>query len=243
MRRCPHCQAPNPESAPACHACGQLLAPIAAEPWLRWGELWQPRLLLRSLLPLLLLLLFRISFGRLLTVGMERVELRFLTFHLLSGLLLGAGVAWVRGAREPRAWGLWIAAGLAGGLLAEALEVWFTYRQIMGTITFYLWMWFGLPDTPALIYRILQGLRALGLALPLVLVALQGEKRLSRGLFVLLCLAAAVILRMPLRGIFLGWSYLVQGPQWASLAFYLGSMLPLLYACSLRPLTRPVQNT
>lgn len=242
MRRCPACQAPNPENAPACHVCGQLMPALEREPWLRLDDFWQPQILVRILPPLAVLLALRLSLGSLLTAGHDRQEWRFLLFHVLSGLVLGAGLAWVRGLSKPLDWAFWVATGLAGGLLCEALEVWYTYRHLMGTLTFYAWQWFQLPETPALIYRILQGLRALGLALPLLLLAWQGEKRLSRGLFALFCVGLAVAFRVPVRGAFVHWGGLGYALGLQATAFYALSALALFYGLGLKALTPGPKN-
>ncbi len=242
MRRCPHCQAPNPEQAAVCGACAQPLPPPVRESWLRLDDLWRPQALPRLGILLLLLLAFRIQAGPLLTAGAERMEARFLAFHLMQGLLLGLGAAWMRSSRSPLDWGLWVAAGLAGGLLAESLEVWYTYRQLMGMLTLLAWDWFGWQATPPLIYRILQGLRAAGLALPLLALALAQEKRFSRMLFAFALALAAVALRVPLRGAFLTWGGLAHAQGLAQAAWYLGSMAALLYALAPRPLTPGPQN-
>lgn len=218
------------------------MPPPPRQPWLRPDDLWFPRALARAAAPLLLWAAFRLSFGFLLTVGDLRVEERFIAFHLSTGLLAGAGLAWVRGLRAPGDWALWCAAGLAGGILAEALEVWYTYRHLMGTLTLFAWQWFELPATPALIYQMLQGLRAAGLYLPLLLLAWSGENRFSRGLFSLLMVALAVALRVPVRGAYLTWQGLDGAMGWTQLAWYAGSCLALLYGLGQSPLTARAES-
>jgi hypothetical protein len=212
---------------------------VPREPFVRWEDIVSGERLLRAMPPLLLLLAFRIQFGSLLSVGMQRVEWRFLAFHLATGLLIGAGLAWMRGERGPGRWAAWCATGLAGGLLAEALEVWFTYRHLMGTLTFYAWQWFELPPTPALVYQILQGLRAGGLFLPLLLLAWWGEKRFGSMLFMLALVLLAVWLRVPVRGAFLKWGALweLHPLGTVALGYYAASGLALFYALGRRPLT------
>jgi hypothetical protein len=237
MRRCPACQAANPESAKFCHACGAALPPLAAEPWFRWDDLWSPGALLRALAVTAVLLVYRLQFGYLLTAGAERVEERFLLFHVITGILLGAGLAWARRAKTPVAWAGWILGGLAGGMLTEALEVWYTYRHLMGTLTYYAFDWFGLPSSPALIYQILQGLRAAGLALPLLVLAATREKRFGYSVFAVLWALLAVFSRVQVRGAYLNWLALSTALGWSHAAWYALSILPLAYGFGSRALT------
>jgi hypothetical protein len=236
MRRCPVCQAANPSTARFCHACGSALPPVEAEPWFRLDDLWSPEALRRGLLAALLLLAYRLSFGGLLSAGPERQESRFLIFHVGSGLVLALGLAWARRERGLN-WLAWALGGLAGGLLCEALEVWYSYRHLMGTLTFYAFQWFGLPTTPPLIYQILQGLRAAGLALPLLALASTREKRFGYSVFALLWTVLAVVLRVPVRGFFLAWGALSVPEAWTQVAYYLGSALALAYGLGARRLT------
>jgi len=236
MRRCPSCQVPNPESAGFCHACGAALPLVQAEPWFRLDDLWDKAALLRGLAAALVLLAYRLSFGGLLTAGPERDESRFLLFHLGTGLVLGLGLAWSRRERGL-GWLGWALGGLAGGLFCESLEVWYTYRHLMGTLTFYAFQWFGLPTTPPLVYQILQGLRAAGLALPLLILAATREKRFGYTVFALGWALLAVALRVPVRGAFLAWGALGLGEAWIQAAYYLGSALALAYGLGARRLT------
>lgn len=243
MRRCPQCQSPNPSQAAFCSACGQPLPPLPREAPLRWDDLWCWPALKRAVPGLLALLAFRAQFGRMLFAGYERLEHRFLLFHLGTGLLLGLGLAWARGARRPGDWTPWVLAGVAGGLLAEGLEVWYTYRHLMGTLTFYAWHWLQLPPSQALVYQFLQGLRAFGLALPFLVLYWGLEKRFSRQLLGLVFLAMAVALRVPVRGFYLDWKGFLSPDALAHWGLYAGSMLALLYGLGLRGLTsRPVDR-
>jgi hypothetical protein len=237
MRRCPACGAPDPESAKFCHACGAPLPAVVTEPWFRLDDLWSPDAALRALAVTAAVLVYRLQFGGLLTAGAEREESRFLLFHLGSGLLLGAGLAWARRAKAAAVWAGWILGGIAGGMLCEALEVWYTYRHLMGTLTFYAFEWFGLPTSPALIYQILQGLRAAGLALPLLVLASTREKRFGYSVFALLWALLAVFGRIQVRGAFLQWSALGTAVGWETVGFYALSIWPLAYGFGSRALT------
>ena len=236
MRRCPQCQSPNPEASLYCGACGAPLAPIPREPWVRLADLWSPMALQRAWVAALLLCAFRLSFGQLLTVGGERVEARFLTFHLMHGLVLGTGLAWCRGESRAARWILWLGLGLMGGLLAEALEVWYTYRHLMGTLTLYAWSWFQLPATPALIYQILQGLRLVGALLPLLFMYFWVDSRNARQFMALGFALLALVLRVPVRGVYLTWPAVLSGEAWSVLGLYGGSALAIFYGLGPRGL-------
>lgn len=238
MRRCPSCQAPNPERATDCASCGQALPAIPIEPWLRRDDLLSLGDLKRALPPLALWMAFRLSFGRLLTAGAEREELRFLAFHLMNGALLGLCLAWMRREERWMGWAPWLGAGLAGGLLAEALEAWYTYRHLMGTLTLYIWRWFEWPATAALVYQLLQGLRLAGLVAPLLLLGAREEKRFARMAISVLGLLLGVALRMPVRGAFLTWRGLLDPGSWGALAAYAASCGAVLLALGRRPLTK-----
>lgn len=244
MRRCPHCQSPSPERAAFCSACGRALPPPLRAPGFRREDLWQPLALRRALQALAPLLAFRLSAGSLLTAGPVRVEGRFLAFHLMHGILLAGGVAWVRGLRRPQACLRWLGAGLLGGLLAESLEAWYTYRHLMGRLTLFAWDWFGLGSQSSLIYQVLQGLRILGVGLPLLALALSGEKRVFLYFSAVFLFCAAVALRIPVRGAYLSWAGLAAflGLSWAHLLLYSASALCLLYGLGQRALTPEAQE-
>lgn len=237
MRRCPACGAANPESAKFCHACAAALPAVAVEPWFRLDDLWSPDAAWRALVVTAFLLAYRLQFGSLLTAGAERQESHFMLFHGLSGLLLGLGLAWARRAKLPAVWAGWILGGIAAGLLCEALEVWYTYRHLMGTLTFYAFEWFGLPTSPALVYQILQGLRAGGLALPLLVLASTREKRFGYSVFALLWTLLAVFGRVQVRGAYLVWPALGSSLGWIHIAWYALSIWPLAYGFGIRALT------
>jgi hypothetical protein len=237
MRRCPHCGSPNPDPSGRCQACHEPLPPLPRAPLLRLSDVWNPAGLKRALLAAAVLSAFQMTAGGLLTVGAERVEARFLTYHLLHGLLLGAGLAWVRGARGRRA-AAWLLVGLAGGALAEGAEIWFTYRHMVADLSVLAWRWFGLAGGPELSYRMLQVLRLGAAALPLALFALGDEKRLIRGVFSITCLAAALLLRSLVRGAFVSWGAVLQpslsGPM---LGLFAASAFVLAYGLGQRALT------
>jgi hypothetical protein len=140
-------------------------------------------------------------------------------------------------------WSAWALGGFAGGLFCESLEVWYTYRHLMGTLTYYAFDWFGLPTTPPLIYQILQGLRALGLALPHLILSASREKRFGYSVFACLWAVLAVACRVPVRGAYLHWPALFNPEGLVQVAWYLGSTLPLAYGFGARRLTsRPVDR-
>jgi hypothetical protein len=215
------------------------LLPIPREPWVRLSDVWSPLALQRAAVAVLALIAFRLSAGSLLTVGMERVEARFLAFHLMHGLLLGAGLAWCRGERTALRWTLWLVLGLLGGLMAEALEVWYTYRHLMSTLTFYAWQWFELPSTPALIYQILQGLRLVGALFPLVFMYFWVEQRNARQFLALGFLLLALGARVFVRGAYLAWPGLLTSETWPVLALYAVSALAIFYGLGPRTLDGP----
>jgi hypothetical protein len=232
MRRCPDCQAPNPDQALFCMACGSPLPGAVETPWLRRQDLGNWRDLGRTALALLPLLVFQLSFRDWLTAGPVRVESQFLDFHVGEGLLLGAGLAWARGERLLGRWLGWILAGLVGGLLAEGLELWFMYRQVFSGLALWVWAEMGLKDRPSLVYELLQGLRLLGLALPLWANDLAVERRPARWLQTPLWVALGLLCGSQLRGAFLAWGGLAGfNPQaWQALALWLGSRLALAWA-------------
>lgn len=237
MIRCVHCETPNPDSSRTCVGCGRPCGPVPRDPFLRREDLWQPEAFLRALGAAGILLIFRLSFGHLLTVGVQRREWAFLSYHLAHGTLLGLGLAWVRGERRPQAWLAWLAAGWGGGLLSEGLELWYLYRNLMARFSLLLWQYFGLAESPALIYRVLQGLRLGGTLLPLLGLALKDEKRLSRGLFTVLAALGALALRIPVRGFLLDWRQLGHWAAWEQIGLYSASALLLYYGLGQRALT------
>ncbi|HTB33487.1 MAG TPA: zinc ribbon domain-containing protein [bacterium] len=238
MRRCPSCQAPNPDEALYCMACGMAMPGALRAPWFTWADLGSWRELGRTALALLPLLAFQLTFKEWLTAGPVRVESQFLAFHLGEGLLLGAGLAWAREERLLGRWLGWILAGLVGGMLAEGLELWFMYRQVFSGLALWVWAEMGLKDRPSLVYELLQGLRLLGLALPLWANDLSVERRPARWLQSPLWLALGLACGSQLRGAFLAWGALADfNPlAWQALAVWLGSRLALAWALGPRGL-------
>ena len=232
MRRCPHCQAPNPDPARFCMACGQAMPAPLREAGFRWDDLGTLRGLGRTALCLLPLLLFQLQFREWLTAGPVREESRFLAFHLGEGLWLGLGLAWARGERPVARWLGWVLAGLVGGLLAEALELWFMYRQVFSGLALWVWAEMGLQDRPPLVYELLQGLRLLGLALPLGAFYLALERRPARWLQAPLWAALGLALGTQVRGAFVAWPALrdLNPVAWAALGLFLASRLALVWA-------------
>jgi hypothetical protein len=240
MRRCPQCQSPNTDSAPYCSACWtDLPPPPRAKPWAGPVDVWDGPLLRRVALGQIPLLLFALSCGRLLTVGDLRQEWHFAVFHLLHGLILGAGLAWAW-REKPRGWAAWMAAGLGGGLLAEALDAWYTYHGVMGFLTMAVWQWFGMADDPALYYEILQIMRlaAPGLVLwAAVYCQKRGSTPARRALaFGWIVLALAV--RSQVRGAWVAWPALLSLDGWIHLGLYAVSTLALAWGLGPRGLTR-----
>ena len=239
MRRCPQCQSPNVDSARYCSACWADLPPAPPpRPWISVADFWDAEALRRVALGQAPLLLFALSFGGLLTVGTLRVEWRFTLFHLLSGLILAAGLAWAW-RESPQGWARWIAAGLFGGLLAEALDAWYSYHGVMGYYSLELWQWFGLADNPALVYEILQILRlaAPGLLLWAV-VYVQKPGSTARRILALGWIALALALRSRVRGAWVAWGALTWLEGWLHLGLFALSTLALAWGLGPRDLTR-----
>ena len=213
-------------------ACGSALPGAVRAPWFRRQDLGTWRDLGRSALALLPLLVFQLSFRDWLTAGPVRLESQFLAFHVCEGLLLGAGLAWARAERLLGRWLGWILAGLVGGLLAEGLELWFMYRQVFSGLALWVWAEMGLQDRPSLVYELLQGLRLLGLALPLWANDLAAERRPARWLQTPLWVALGLLCGSQLRGAFLaGGALAACNPlAWQALAVWLGSRLALAWA-------------
>jgi hypothetical protein len=238
MRRCAQCQSPNPDSSAFCQACGTALAPLRPQPWIAAADLWDGPSMKRVALGLLPVVLFALCFGRLLTVGDLRREWRFALFHELHGLILGLGLAWAWRER-PLGWVRWIAAGLFGGLIAEALDAWYSYHGVMGLFSLTFWAWLGLPEDNALVYEILQILR---LAAPgLILWALAyfpKRPSVTRRTLALLWIALALALRSQVRGAWVAWGALGSLGGWTHLGLYLGSSLALGWGLGPRGLTR-----
>jgi hypothetical protein len=240
MRRCPHCQAPNPERALFCQRCGLALPPVAKRPFLALSDLWAPPAAKALLLPLLLILCFRFRFGDWLSVGLQREEWHFIAFHTLHGLLLGAALAWARGERGARAWLGWLLAGLLGGLLAEGLEFWFTYRHVMVGAAYDILAWFEGPQAGVLPYQILQGLRLGGALLPLGLYWAWAQKpSLGLQLLAFLALILAVYARAHVLGFALAWPALSSWLGWHNTLLYAFSVALILYVWGRRPETNP----
>ena len=238
MRRCPRCQSPNPDHAERCSACSAALPALLRKPWISLGDVYDVQALERVALGLVPLLLFGLSFGRLLTVGSLRQEWRFAVFHLAHGLILAAGLAWAWRERRAKGWALWLAAGLAGGLLTEALESWYTYRGLMGFFSVAAWQWFGFPDDNALIYEILQVLRLLGAAFALLAAYAFRERRAARRVLARFWIALAVALRSQVRGAWVAWGALGGAMAWLQLGLYALSALSLAWGLGPRGLTR-----
>ena len=232
MRRCPSCQAPNPDEARFCMACGLAMPGLVRPPWFRRDDLGTFLDLGRTALALLPLLLFQLTFKDWLTAGPVRVESNFLAFHVGEGLLLGLGLAWARAEAGLGRWLGWILAGLVGGLLAEGLELWFMYRQVFSGLALWVWAEMGLKDRPSLVYELLQGLRLLGLALPLWANYLSLERRPARWLQAPLWLAVGLACGTQLRGAFLAWPGLrgQDALSWAACGIWAASRLALAWA-------------
>lgn len=239
MRRCPQCHSPNVDSAQHCAACWADLPPVP-RPKARIGkaDFWDAAALRRVALGQVPLLLFALSFGGLLTVGQLRVEWRFTLFHLLHGLILAAGLAWAW-RESPQGWARWMAAGLCGGLLAEALDAWYTYHGVMGFFSMEVWQWFGLADNPALVYEILQILRLAAPALLLwAVVYVQKAGSNARRTLALGWMALALALRSQVRGAWVAWGALSLLEGWLHLGLYALSILALAWGLGPRDLTR-----
>jgi hypothetical protein len=163
--------------------------------------------------------------------GAGRDEARVLCYHLAHGLLLAAGLAWARRQRSALAWGGWLLAGLAGGALSEALDLWFSYRQFFSGLALWLWASLGLADRPPLIYEILQILRLLGPVLALGLAYAVKERRPARWLQAPLWLGLALLARSQVRGAWLVWAALgVPSVQAAAAwALFYASVLAFLW--------------
>jgi hypothetical protein len=238
MRRCPRCREPNPAAAPFCAACGADL-PRVSRGGVGWEDLWDGPALKRVAAGLLPALLFSLSFGGLLTVGSLRVEGRFALFHLVHGLLLGAALAWAWKEAFPRGWAPWLAAGLAGGLLAEALDAWYSYHGLMGFFSLALWQWLGMREDRALVYEILQTLRMGAPALALwVLYCARTRENATRRALALLWLALGLGLRSRVRGAWVDWRALGCALGIGQTALYAASLLALGWGLAPRGLTR-----
>jgi hypothetical protein len=238
MRRCPQCHSPNVDSARYCAACWADLPPAPRRAaWIGAADLWDAPSFRRVALGQAPLLFFALSFGGLLTVGSLRLEWHFALFHLLNGLFLAAGLAWAW-RESPRGWAAWMAAGLFGGLLAEALDAWYSYHGEMGYLSMELWQWFGLADNPALVYEILQILRlaAPGLLLWAVVYA-QKRGSTARRTLALGWIALALLLRSRVRGAWVAWGALASPEGWLHLGLYALSALALAWGLGPRGLT------
>jgi hypothetical protein len=231
MRRCPHCQAPNPSAALFCQRCGQGLPPLPREPFWAWSDWWEPAALRAALAPLLALLAFRLSFGHWLIKGAERIEWHYLAFHLGHGLLFGLGLAWCRGDLAERRWLRWALVGLGAGLFTEALEYWYTYQHVMQGVAFRIWDFFGAMNNAALVpYRSLQILRLAGILGPLALLWLFSQPRGGQVLAALLWLGLGLWARALVLGYPVAWGALGTALAWKHLGLYAFSALAGLYA-------------
>jgi hypothetical protein len=229
MRRCYYCQAPNPDKALRCDRCERILPPPARRPLGLGAALWDWPAFRRTLLSQAPLLAFALSLGGLLTVGALREEGRFLGYHLLHGLVFAAALAWARRETGAKEWAFWVSAGLLGGLLSEALDVWYTYHGIMGLASLELWQWFGFSEDPALVYKVLQILRLGGLGLTLLAVFEATEASLARRALAPLWLLLSLALRSQVRGSWLAWTALAGGQGWIHLGLFGLSSLALAW--------------
>jgi hypothetical protein len=195
----------------------------------------------RVALGLLPVVLFALFFGRLLTVGDLRREWRFALFHELHGLILAAGLAWAWRER-PLGWVRWICAGLFGGLIAEALDAWYSYHGLMGSVSLAIWQWVGMPEDRALVYEILQILRLAAPGLALWALAYAPKPGLAlRRVLALAWMALALALRSQVRGAWVSWGGLASGLGWAELGLYSLSVLALGWGLGPRGLTRDTE--
>lgn len=229
MRRCPQCQSPNPDSAGFCAACGEGLPKVLWSPQAAFAELWDGPSAVRVALGLLPVLCFRLSFGYLLTVGVQRTEWHFAVYHLCHGLLLAAGLAWAWREASFKGRAGWLLAGLCGGLFAEALEAWYTYHGLMGFFSLTLWQWFGLPEDRALVYEILQMLRLAGPGLFLWLAFAAKPLSALRRASALVWIVLALALRSQVRGAFVVWGALTTALGCRQAALYALSALVLAW--------------
>lgn len=230
MRRCYYCQAPNPDGAARCERCERIL-PAPLRPPLNLGAaLWDGPSFKRTLLSQIPLIAFGLSFGGLLTVGVGREEGRFLAYHILHGLAFGAALAWARRESRAKEWAFWVSAGALGGLLSEALDVWYSYHGILGQASQQLWQWFGFSEDPALVYEILQIFRLGGLGFALLVVFEATETLTARRILAPLWVLAALALRSQVRGSWLAWGALAHsGEAWVHLALFALSSLCLAW--------------
>ena len=229
MRRCPHCQSPDPDDARYCLHCGQALEPVPRRPWLSLDDLGSWVALRRCALGALPVLAFALSARDWLTGGAARVESRVLAYHLAHGALIALGLAWARRERRASVWVAWLMAGLLGGLFGESLDLWFSYRQIFSGAALWLWQRWGLAYRPTLVYEILQGLRLLGLFPPLGAVYLARERRPARWLQAPLWLGLGLALRTQVRGVWLVWGACFSLPGLAVAACFYASVLALCW--------------
>jgi hypothetical protein len=147
-------------------------------------------------------------------------ELHQAAFFALSGLSLGLALGWMQ---ATRAWA-WALAGLAGGLLAYACNWLYMDQHAVYKAVFWLSEWIDPADSPLIPFRALQMLRALSLALPLLLLRplLMGAwRRLGLDL---LFVAGAALARSQVLGPALGGAHPLAHQAWAAL-----SLLLLLY--------------
>jgi hypothetical protein len=217
MRRCPECRSPNPDPARACSRCGAELSPLKPGPAL--GGLLDARAAARAALALpALLLAYSLPFGW--AFYPPGQELRQAAFFALSGLSLGLALGWVQAAR---AWA-WALAGLAGGLLAYACNWLYMDQHAVYKAVFWLSEWMDPADSPLIPFRALQMLRALSLALPLLLLRPLLSGAWPRLALDLLFVAASALARAQVLGPPLGGAHPLAHLAWASL-----SLLLLLY--------------
>jgi hypothetical protein len=217
MRRCPECRSPNPDAASACARCGALLPRL--KPGLALSALLDARSAARAALALpALLMAYSLPFGW--AFYPPGQEPRQAAFFALSGLSLGLALGWMQ---EARAWA-WALAGLLGGLLAYACNWLYMDQHAVYKAVFWLSEWMDPADSTLIPFRALQMLRALALALPLLLLRplLLGAWR--RMALDLLFVAAAALARSQVLGPALGGAHPLAHQAWTSL-----SLLLLLY--------------
>jgi hypothetical protein len=212
MRRCPECRSPNPDRALRCAACGARLPVLRPD----WQGLLAPRAAAKAALACLpLLLAYGLPFGW--AFYPPGQQLRLLVFFILSGLGLGLALAWMRG---RQAWA-WVVAGLLGGLLAYATNWLYMDQHLVYRAVFWLSEWVDPRDSTLIPFRALQMLRALALALPLLLLRPLLEQSWWRSPMDLLFILAAALARSQVLGPALGGAQPLAHLGWICLSFFL----------------------
>ena len=214
MRRCPECRSPNPDSARACSRCRAELPRFEPGPAL--GGLLDASSAARALLALpALLMAYSLPFGW--AFYPPGQELRQAAFFGLSGLSLGLALGWMQGAR---AWA-WALAGLAGGLLAYACNWLYMDQHAVYKAVFWLGEWMDPAGSTLIPFRTLQMLRALAMALPLLLLRPLLTGLWSRLALDLAFVAAAALARSQALGPALGGAHPLAHQAWAALSLFL----------------------